>query len=486
MIESKKVFISYSWGNKEHQEWVVDLGTRLMNDSVDVVLDRWDLKDGHDIFAFMEKMIKADDIFRVLIICDKKYSEKSDNRDGGVGTETQIITPELYSNQSQEKFIPIVVERDSEENPYLPIYLKSRKYIDFSSEEFFGSSYEELLRNILEAPALPKPKLATKAPSYITESSVNNTVTNSIVRTLDSQLKQYPEKINSYASDFTETFLEILWSFEFKSSSRSLEIFGRELEDNLKSYKIIREDFINFLLIITKQELDLDVDILINFFEKKTNYSRPRKDSVSWTESNYSNFKIIFQELFLYTVAVILKNKNYILAGELLHSRYFFYERNTGSSNAKRFTFLYEYNNNFESYYQSKHNRISGFGDYLITSLSNKMNKIDLILADTLCHYTGELFKIGDDIRGGWFPLTHLYKDEYRKFDFFERFSSKRHFEKIKPIFDVITPSELQQILINYKELVGNKERLRFGRGGFETIPYLFEVIDLDEIAKFK
>ena len=71
---AKKVFISYSWGNKEHQDWIVNLGTRLMNDTVDVVLDRWSLKDGHDIFSFMEEMVKSDDIFRVLIICDENYS----------------------------------------------------------------------------------------------------------------------------------------------------------------------------------------------------------------------------------------------------------------------------------------------------------------------------------------------------------------------------------------------------------------------------
>ena len=100
---AKKVFISYSWGNKEHQDWIVNLGTRLMNDTVDVVLDRWSLKDGHDIFSFMEEMVKSDDIFRVLIICDENYRNKANERTGGVGTETQIITPEIYSNQKQEK-----------------------------------------------------------------------------------------------------------------------------------------------------------------------------------------------------------------------------------------------------------------------------------------------------------------------------------------------------------------------------------------------
>ncbi|MDA3904624.1 MAG: toll/interleukin-1 receptor domain-containing protein [Bacteroidales bacterium] len=70
---NKKIFISYSWGNKEHQDWIVNLGTRLMDDTVDVVLDKWSLKDGYDIHSFMEEMVKAEDIFRVLIVSDLKY-----------------------------------------------------------------------------------------------------------------------------------------------------------------------------------------------------------------------------------------------------------------------------------------------------------------------------------------------------------------------------------------------------------------------------
>lgn len=94
-----------------------------MSNTVDAVLDRWSLKEGHDIYSFMEEMVNADDIFRVLIICDKNYKGKADKREGGVGTETQIITPEIYSNQKQEEFIHIVVERDGDNKPYLPVFL---------------------------------------------------------------------------------------------------------------------------------------------------------------------------------------------------------------------------------------------------------------------------------------------------------------------------------------------------------------------------
>jgi hypothetical protein len=75
----------------------LQLGTELRESSVDVILDKWDLKEGHDANAFMEKMVADPDIKKVVLVCDKKYAEKADRRSGGVGTEAQIISPEIYS-----------------------------------------------------------------------------------------------------------------------------------------------------------------------------------------------------------------------------------------------------------------------------------------------------------------------------------------------------------------------------------------------------
>ena len=54
-MESPKTFISYSWSSPQHEEWVLNLATELRESGVDVVLDKWDLKEGHDSNAFMEK-----------------------------------------------------------------------------------------------------------------------------------------------------------------------------------------------------------------------------------------------------------------------------------------------------------------------------------------------------------------------------------------------------------------------------------------------
>lgn len=105
-----KVFISYSWTNQDHVDWVENLAKRLVAAGVDVVFDQWSLKKGHDKLAFMESMVTDKDVKHVLAICDAKYAAKADGREGGVGTESQIISPEVYTRVTQEKFIPLVRE----------------------------------------------------------------------------------------------------------------------------------------------------------------------------------------------------------------------------------------------------------------------------------------------------------------------------------------------------------------------------------------
>ena len=48
MSSPPRLFISYSWSTSEHEQWVIDLATELVNSGVDVVLDKWDLREGHE------------------------------------------------------------------------------------------------------------------------------------------------------------------------------------------------------------------------------------------------------------------------------------------------------------------------------------------------------------------------------------------------------------------------------------------------------
>jgi hypothetical protein len=71
-----KAFISYSWTSPQHAEWVISLATQLRENGIDVILDKWDLKEGHDAVAFMEKMVADPDIKKVIVVLDRGYVDR--------------------------------------------------------------------------------------------------------------------------------------------------------------------------------------------------------------------------------------------------------------------------------------------------------------------------------------------------------------------------------------------------------------------------
>ena len=133
-----KVFISYSWSSPEYQERIIKIVDALRESGIETVFDKYNLKEGADLNVFMEKIVNDPSITKVLIFCDKQYTEKANNRKGGAGTETLIISPEVYNDADpageNKKFIPIIMEKNIETGkPYVPTYMASRKYFDFTN-----------------------------------------------------------------------------------------------------------------------------------------------------------------------------------------------------------------------------------------------------------------------------------------------------------------------------------------------------------------
>lgn len=161
-----KLFVSYSWSSPQREEWVLNLATELRESGIDVILDKWDLKEGNDAHAFMEKMVTDPDVKKVILICDRQYAEKADERTGGVGTEAQIISPKIYAEVDQTKFVAVIPETNEDGKPFLPAYYASRIYIDLSDDDLYTSNFEQLLRWVYDKPLHVKPKLG-KEPAFL-------------------------------------------------------------------------------------------------------------------------------------------------------------------------------------------------------------------------------------------------------------------------------------------------------------------------------
>ena len=192
--KNPKVFLSYCWTSKEYKQRVIDLSISLVHNGVALIFDEWDLKEGQDSYKFMEKMVNDKEIKKVIILCNKQYCKKANDRTGGVGTETQIISNEVYQNSDQTKFVVVVVERNEKDEPYLPAYYTNRIYIDLSQNSKYGDEFEKLLRWIYDKPLNKKPELG-KMPAFLNSENPKSLKTSIIYSSLGN-IKHLGEMFN--------------------------------------------------------------------------------------------------------------------------------------------------------------------------------------------------------------------------------------------------------------------------------------------------
>lgn len=143
-VDKPKVFVSYSWNPPSNQQNVFELIQKLELDGINVTYDRKDLYPGQDMNYFMESVLTSDKIDAVIIVCNKDYAEKANERKGGVGYESEMIISEIRNDPLQRKYIPVVIEHDENEGLPLPNFLKSRLCVDLSKD----GGYDDLVNAI--------------------------------------------------------------------------------------------------------------------------------------------------------------------------------------------------------------------------------------------------------------------------------------------------------------------------------------------------
>ena len=148
------VFISYTHESKAHKNWVKKLATSLLHNGIDVILDQWDLKPGADMTRFMEGGISDAD--RVLLVLTPKYCRKANQRFGGVGYESHVITGKLFEDLGTTKFIGVL--RIGDDRSSVPEFLKSRLFIDARRDSEYNAIVKELIYELHDVPLTKKPK----------------------------------------------------------------------------------------------------------------------------------------------------------------------------------------------------------------------------------------------------------------------------------------------------------------------------------------
>lgn len=431
-MEAPKIFISYSWSSKEHVVWILDLAKKLVDDNVDVYIDRWSLKPGQDKYDFMEKMVKDDSIKKVLIICDKQYADKANERKSGVGIESQIISPKIYDEVNQEKFIPIISEKDEHGKPYIPIFLKSRIYIDLSDITSYYENYEELLRNIYNKPLYEKPPLG-KPPTFILDdNSPRLTTSHKFLTFKDAVLRDKNYSVG-LANDYLNEIISFLENHKVDKDSELA--IDEEFLKNINEFLPLRNEFIDFILFVNSYKKEESIyNSLRKFFSSIIKFIR--RDIAD--RKLLDNYKFIAYELFLYAIAILIKDECFEQLHKFVNELYYYEDSTKIYSRSDES--LYHYTA-FQPYIETlevtRKNRLK-LNVYNVTSgilkerENQKININHIIQADYFLFIHSLLNKQKlEYIINYWYPYTLLFAPHGGSLPLFVKATSKEFFNRL-------------------------------------------------------
>lgn len=316
-----RVFISYSHTSEQHRTWVRELCERLLANGVDVTLDQWDLREGQDKNAFMEGMVLDSGVSHVLVICDARYQAKANERDGGVGTEGQIISHRVYGSVDQRKFLPIVREYGAA-GPCVPVFLASRIYFDFSTDQLEARNFENLLRAIFDKPLFRKPPVGGP-PAFVTDQL--STASPSL-RPLTTKFRQLAEGGSPAATSSFVDYLECVAS-RLRELKLTAAPSGREIHEEvfsrLSETIALREEFVatvGWAMGLTNAGTYLPS--LRKFFQSILDHQGNPQREGPWINSWDDALAFATYEFYLYYVALLLGSEHLVLAREWLSLRY--------------------------------------------------------------------------------------------------------------------------------------------------------------------
>lgn len=472
-IEKPKVFISYAWGTEAYKAKVFSFATDLMNDGIDVVLDRWSLKEGNDTYAFMEQSVTDPTITNVLILLDPTYEEKANKRNGGVGTETQIISPEIYNKVKQEKFLPVIFERKESGEVPKPQYLKTMLHFDLSQEENYDVEYRRLVKRLYGIEIIEKPELGKK-PEWLEETVTISTKK----RTGYECLKQ--QKADNIKKDEFRNFLLAVKENIINCNKDELEsdISGDkyiELYDNTRVY---RDDFLQLL----------KYSIYVPEAYKMLASSMEEICAEIKDKSGRQNEvrKTLLHEIFIYVVAFYLKNKDYDAVSYILSKTYFVSKYNR---EAQSFDAFYNNNEMLNRAVSQKDGKeyYSGTANYWVNNINIEVcNKNEFVFADIFC-YNAAIFVPNYTSRWRWFPITYIYDKGYENSLFRQfaiRLQSKEHLQEVAKIMGF---SDTEGFKKKYMEIEAEIKKGEFREYRyniiFEAAPTMCQYVKSEELG---
>lgn len=474
---SPKIFISYCRQPEENLIRTQQLAERLTRDGVYVVIDIWDLKDGQDKNSYMEKMVTDPDVDKVLLICNKQYVDKADKRKGGVGIESTIISSELYESIDQTKFIPVIFETDEQGKAFVPVFAKSRIYIDLSSDDTFEEGYDQLLRDIYDKPKFDRPPLG-EMPTYLKVDAPTYLKTAGKVNAVKAAIEKESKRTKAIIADYFDIFLTAILDYKIRvESSYNAPKLVEVVETAIDSIQVLKNDFISFIITIAPTEY-CTPELFQDFFERLLQTYEDNEIELSEGSDIMSyltdNFRFFNYELFLSFIAVMINNERFDIVSDIVRTSFCIVpKRRYVSAEERSFR-------RFQSYIGTlnrvKHDitnscRVSISAD-LVKQNATIIKFDDLVSSDILLYYLSLIYPGTGYLDRYWYPDLSIYNGYA---EIYPRLASKRYFEKFKRVLNA-------EDVDSFKNTISSVQEPNI-RDAYHRIPSIKQGLSFDKLA---
>ena len=372
----------------------------------------------------------------------KTVSEKADARKQGVGTESQIISQKVYDQVEQTKFIPIVCEFKDPDTPYLPTFLQSRIWINFSSFQAVNSNWEQLVRLLYGKPIHKKPPIG-KSPVYLSDTTVPLSSARSQYNLLHQAILDAKPGVPLYRQQFLDACIEYADELRVREQPDEENLGEKILEDCGKLIPV-RDCIVDWVLLEAKVAPSEDFSqALIDFLEKLRELRARPVELNSYDDNWFEAHELFVFETFLYIIAALLKARSFEELNNVFTSHYIVPETER---------YIYEQFMRFDGFFaQSKtlNPILAPEGQEFLSPaaelLKRQANREDIPFFDLIQAELLTLLMAFITPNAHWYPQLMYYSGHGAEFPFFIRASQHKNFVNLATITGIADADTLRE-----------------------------------------